>query len=445
MKKILLLSFLFSAVQAFSQIKIEKSDMPKVGDTLRYSNTNSRVDISKTGPNQVWNFKDLEPSSQGVYEYKSSLRTPYLLNFGFTALGLKVADTVGAGQLQLKNVYDFFNSSNSKYEAIGTGFQYASLPLPQSGKHSNSDIIYALPLEYNDNDSDTYNIEIPISLAGFPIGKLIRSGERKTVVDGWGKITTPYAKDVECIRVKSIIDGFDSISISTLNVDFGFPSSTIEYKWLSKTERIPMLSVTGTQNGRTFIPSEIRYRDMPRDIAPPGSINVLFEADDTTPVTGQIVQLTNKTEGFIQNYTWTITPETGFKYVTGNTANDENPKVQFSDPGKYTVKLVVGNFFRSDSATQVDYINVSRNAGVGPVPHTEINIYPNPASDVLNVFIPENQGSFKLEVSDVTGRTLLKKHINETEKISLDSWAPGWYNVKLKNNDSQFEQEFIKQ
>jgi len=444
MKNLLLLGFILISGSVFGQISINKSDMPSPGDTIRYSSTNATIDVSSTGPNHNWDFKNIQASAQGVAEYKASSRTPYILNFGFSAIGLKIADTIGTGQLQLKNLYNFYKKSDSKFEAVGTGFQYAALPLPQAGKHSNTEIIYEFPLTYDDQNSDDYYVEIPIALGPITAGSLIRSGVRKTKVDGWGKISTPYASNVECIRVKAEIDAYDSVNISTLNVDFGLPTRTIEYKWLSKTEKIPMMEVIGTMVGQNFIPSQIRYRDVPRKISRPTAVTVLFEADDTMPVTGADVQLNNLTDGFFQNFNWTITPETGFQFVQGTTRNDENPVVRFSEPGSYSVKLELGNIIPLGSATKNDYINVTRNAGTGFIPVSGLAIYPNPASDFVQIDIPDGHGIFQIEIYDLNGQMVFEKLIRESRKISLSAFANGQYLIRLSNDDFQMEKEFIK-
>jgi hypothetical protein len=84
-----------------------------------------------------------------------------------------------------------------------------------------------------------------------------------------------------------------------------------------------------------------------------------FFASNVTPGVGENVTLTDAS---VANppataWTWTITPNT-FTYVSGTNQNSQNPVVQFTQMGLYTVKLVVTNPIGTDSITKVNYINV---------------------------------------------------------------------------------------
>ncbi len=240
--------------------------MPSAGDTIRYSEVQNSTGINfkATGENKVWDFTTLKPASQALYEYKISSSTPYIFNFGLGAIGLKIADSLGSGQISFKNVYTFFKKSTAKWEAVGVGFQLSALPLPQAGKHTNNDEIYQFPLNYKDKDSATFALKIPLTAIVLPIGNYFQNGNRVNTVDGWGKISTPYQANVDCIRIKSVITETDSLAVEITGqapINFAFPNNRVEYKWLSKTEKIPMLEVTGTELGGTFTPTIVRYRD----------------------------------------------------------------------------------------------------------------------------------------------------------------------------------------
>lgn len=255
-----------TALAVNGQITISSTNMPSAGDTIRYSTVQLApgVDFKTTGANKTWDFTGLKASSQAVYEYKSSTTTPYILNFGFSAIGLKIADSLGSGQMGLKNVYNFFKKSTAKWENVGIGFQLGALPLPQSGKHTNADEIYQFPLNYNDKDSSSFVLKVPLTAVIVNIGNYFQDGKRINTVDGWGKISTPYKNDMECIRIKSVITQKDSIAASIQGqqpINFAFPNNRVEYKWLSNTEKIPVLEVSGTEIGGNFTPTIIRYRD----------------------------------------------------------------------------------------------------------------------------------------------------------------------------------------
>ncbi|MFM9944809.1 MAG: T9SS type A sorting domain-containing protein [Bacteroidia bacterium] len=272
-KSIPFASIILGSFSALCQISINATNMPSAGDTIRYSvvQNSAGFDFKASGENKAWDFKNLKSTSQDIYQYKNSTTTPYVLNFGFSALGLKLADSLGSGQMGLKDVYTFFKKSTTKWEAVGIGFQLSALPLPQAGKHTNSDEIYTFPLNFKDKDSTAFTLKVPISAVILPLGNYFQDGNRVNTVDGWGKISTPYQSDVECIRIKSVITETDSLAIAISGqapINFAFPNNRVEYKWLSKTEKIPMLEVSGNVIGATFTPTIVRYRDNYRSNKP---------------------------------------------------------------------------------------------------------------------------------------------------------------------------------
>lgn len=82
-----------------------------------------------------------------------------------------------------------------------------------------------------------------------------------------------------------------------------------------------------------------------------------FFADDITATTAQIITLTD-TSAFIPTvWSWAIIPAT-FNFMNGTTANSQNPQVQFTAQGLYTVTLDATNAAGTGTLTKVDYIEV---------------------------------------------------------------------------------------
>ena len=107
------------------------------------------------------------------------------------------------------------------------------------------------------DDSSNHLLDIAIPT----LGGIKQKGYRKTRVDGWGTITTPYyTTPVNCIRVRSEIHEIDSVSLFPI----AFPRNTVEYKWLVNGDHYPALWVTSNLlPGGTETISNIRYRDNP--------------------------------------------------------------------------------------------------------------------------------------------------------------------------------------
>lgn len=271
MKKILLsIGASCLALSSFAQITITAADMPVSGDTLRYSIANivgTTFNKADSGASKVWDFSTLTPIGQGVDTYKtaSAVNITYALTISPTAYGYKVADSFpGLGSVlpvSINNLYTFFNkkSSPSRYVAEGFAAVISSLPTPVN--YSDEDEWYYFPLTYGKEDSTTFALKFSL----LTLGSLKISGYRKTKVDGWGTIKTPYfTSATNCIRVRSEVHEIDSVIVSGVGV--GIPRNTVDYKFLAIGEHYPAMWVTSLLLGSTETVTTIRYRDTKRNI-----------------------------------------------------------------------------------------------------------------------------------------------------------------------------------
>lgn len=257
---IFVLCFCFLSITTFSQITITSADMPVNGDTLRYSIGNiigSTINVYDSGTNKAWVFDTsmLRPIAQGRDDYKTAdlVNATYALTIGLTDFGYKVADSVpGVGTLvpgmTIKDIYTFFKEQSSPSRFVASAFAASISGFPIPAKYSDVDEWYFFPLTYpHTTDSSTFaiNINLPNPLTGTPIGSLKRKGYRKTRVDGWGTIKTPYfTTPVSCIRVRSQIHEIDTINVPLLSLNLPLVLDSVEYKWLVNGEHYPALWVT---------------------------------------------------------------------------------------------------------------------------------------------------------------------------------------------------------
>lgn len=272
MKKLIPLIMLAFTTTAQAQITITVTDMPVVGDTLRYSTTiplGFNINLNDTGANKVWNFDTMTPVAQRVDAYKTALQVNplYAVTISPNAYGYKVADTFGAAGMQLPisitDVYTFFSKKTNpaRYVAEGFGAKVSGVGVPAN--YSDEDEWYYLPLAYgNDNTSDYFlNIQLP------SVGSIKQDGTRKTTVDAWGTIKTPFfTTAVNCIRVRSEINEIDSVQFSPLPA-FGLPRNSVDYKWLVQGEHYPALWITTTVVAGNETISNVRYRDSYRPLS----------------------------------------------------------------------------------------------------------------------------------------------------------------------------------
>ncbi len=248
------LVYFFSILNSQAQIQLLLSDMPSSGDTIRVSNASqtTTINLTQTGPNTTWDFTTLKAVSQEVKQFKSSAQTPYFFYFIGT-FGEKIADTIGTGQFTFTDVYKFYKKNTTDFSTQGIGFRYSGIPL--AGNYSDIDEIFKFPLDYSDKDTTTFKFKVEIPSVGYYGSQ----GTRINVVDGWGTVKTPFG-NFPCLRVKSTITAMDSVSFNGFN--FGFPNNSVEYKWMAKSQKIPILQVTQGFTGNSIV-----YRDFYRNLA----------------------------------------------------------------------------------------------------------------------------------------------------------------------------------
>lgn len=230
--------------------------MPKAGDSLRYatalptalpSNWQSQI-----GASQSWDFSSLSSQAQSLVEYKSSLQTPYAFYF-FGQIGLKTADSLGAGPLVFKNIYSFYSVSNSAFRAEGIGYSFSGFPL--AANYADEDEIYQFPLEYGDRDTSTFRFVFEVPGNAF---RLVQQGIRQNAVLGYGSVKLPGYTSSNALLVRSTV-----LEVDTLTTQFGqvpIPRNQISYKWLTDDQRLPVLEISGAPTGPNgFTPNQVRY------------------------------------------------------------------------------------------------------------------------------------------------------------------------------------------
>lgn len=257
---------------AKGQITITKSSMPVAGDTIRFS-TALAADLPsgwmKKGASQSWDFSNLEAQTSALREYQSASKTMYAFYF-FGQTGLKTADTIGGGPITFTNVYSFYSASNSVFKAEGLGYTYSGIPL--ASMYEDEDEIYQFPLQYNDSDVSTY--KFTFAIPGQQLFSFKQAGIRTNVVDAWGSIKTPYKEYTDVIRVKTFVDGTDTIETQFFKQ--GLPRKQVIYQWLATSEKIPVMEISGQLSPTNqFVPNQVRFRDKYNGLSSGGGFNPL--------------------------------------------------------------------------------------------------------------------------------------------------------------------------
>jgi len=82
-----------------------------------------------------------------------------------------------------------------------------------------------------------------------------------------------------------------------------------------------------------------------------------FTASSTSPPANSTVTFTDQSTNIPTSWTWSFSPNT-VVFMDGTNANSQNPQVQFTALGQYSVTLTVTNGYGSDAETKTNYINV---------------------------------------------------------------------------------------
>jgi hypothetical protein len=268
-KTITSLSLCVLAFSSQAQISITNTSMPLSGDTIRYSTSpvNSVGNYTVTGANYVWDFSTLIPNGQKVRAFKVSTATPYGFFFFSPKYGELITDTVKLpatipGIPTITDIYNFYKKTAVMFSTEGTGIKLSGIPVPNF--YTDEDELYNFPLNYTDRDSTTFKFStVTSTLIPFVYKK---QGYRITEADGWGSITTPYGT-ANCLRVITTQYSMDTLRGSltvgtfTVPVNVGFPNYQRSYQWLTATEKIPYLEVSGNLVGTNFTPTQVKYRD----------------------------------------------------------------------------------------------------------------------------------------------------------------------------------------
>lgn len=90
-----------------------------------------------------------------------------------------------------------------------------------------------------------------------------------------------------------------------------------------------------------------------------------FTANHTTINVGGIVNFTDLSTNSPTSWSWSITPSSGWSYYASTNSTSQNPRVQFTSPGTYTVSLTATNSVGPGTETKTGYILVQEPIG-GP-------------------------------------------------------------------------------
>ncbi|WP_083634359.1 PKD domain-containing protein [Saccharicrinis aurantiacus] len=153
-----------------------------------------------------------------------------------------------------------------------------------------------------------------------------------------------------------------------------------------------------------------------------------FTADATTGKAPLKVQFTDETEGMPTAWEWDFDNDGTID------SNERNPSFTYDTPGNYSVKLTVTNDNGSDTKLIENYIVVDEETSVGKIEDSLVSVYPNPASDYINI---DCQYADVVQLYSLSGSLLKEgKLYNSTIRMPINNIQKGVYMLNLlsKNN-----------
>ncbi|MEJ2595467.1 MAG: T9SS type A sorting domain-containing protein [bacterium] len=242
MRGVLVFMIVISVQSAISQIVIDHNDMPSPGDTVRISIALNMddYDFEETGEGYVWDYSGLIPLDQQVDTFVSVLQTPVFYWPFFLLTANMASPQLGEllfPELPLTDIYRFFNNSADRFTDEGFAATIFEIPLPLP--FEDPDVLYEFPMEYGHTDSSFSGLELAVE----GIGYISVSRKRVSTVDGWGTLYTPFGR-FDALRLRSEVEENDSIYIDSISTGFPLERDYIEYKWLGKDQKLPLLQVS---------------------------------------------------------------------------------------------------------------------------------------------------------------------------------------------------------
>jgi hypothetical protein len=280
-----------------AQVEIVSSNLPDANDVLVQQNATllSDIDLELAGPSATWNFDFdvLQPmNTTTTTNCLDVSATPFTFQFLFNnpfdsehnsdfAIGVDQIDV--GGVVTIEDAYFYYQNRSDRYAITGLGASINSIPLP--AQSNPVDVIYELPLNYEDQSSS--DSEILFTVPETFTYRLQQS--RSNIVDGWGTINI-WGQSFDVLRCRTEIEANDSIYVDQFGFGFALDRPlSVEYKWLSPQYKVPILQITTTAGVVTSVLTADIYTSVEEKEAntfamyPNPASDVLFVNGDFTP------------------------------------------------------------------------------------------------------------------------------------------------------------------
>ena len=115
-----------------------------------------------------------------------------------------------------------------------------------------------------------------------------------------------------------------------------------------------------------------------------------FKADNTSPKVGDQITLRDQTSNDPDSWEWNLNPSS-YQFMKGTSSNSQDPVIEFSEGGPYTVSLTASNPDGSDTESKTDYIAVQHDHSPVVMVHSpglEDNLLGDSPDREVRVYLP---------------------------------------------------------
>lgn len=296
--------------------------------------------------------------------------------------------------------------------------------------YQNPDTVLHFPIVYGNEwtSATTYGLDLA------PAGQNIlyeAIQTRETRVDGWGTLMTPYDTFTNVVRLRSDIlridtivqDGTDTITLI---------ADQVEYMWFDTSYSLPVMTANGIIGPNdSIIINALEYIyeatcPVPTWTVDPGSTEFYLGEDGTVTIDFNVLNSNANT------YDWDF-GDGQFGNSTGSISHE------YAAPGEYAV-AVFGCMtnclpINSCSFQLIDFEIIDTTTSVTNVDGKSlgITVFPNPATDRINLFIPSSLGDQQYAILDMTGGIVVSG-ITNSGNTSIDAVTipDGIYTLQIR-------------
>mgnify|MGYP001949680983 FL=1 len=236
-------------------------------------------DFDTTGANITWDYNllgmDLSGRKYTVTPASSGYQAPFITQCilsggGFTCLtkwnrltnlGMVDLDSLNAVVFTLYDVMTMAKKSSSHLIGNIKGLKIKDtngLTVPVVTEYANADTIFTFPFTYQDSGKSYAQWGLDLNSIGQNIQYKV-TYDRNWVVEGWGKLITPYQTHHNVLKVKTTLNQVDSVIFMT--TPFGIPRKIVEYTWYDANFGLPIMKAEGIESIGIVTITSVQYYD----------------------------------------------------------------------------------------------------------------------------------------------------------------------------------------